>query len=66
MLTIHSWLFLSICFIKLSTYIADSTDTMMPNSLGQSHIYWSYVPFCLSYLYVILTKHPSATPQVFN
>jgi len=62
MLTMHTWLFLNICFIKLSTYIADSMDTM---------IFWVKVTFAevmhhFVYLLVILTKHLSATPQVFN
>jgi hypothetical protein len=34
-------------FMKLPNYIAyDNTLMMMPNSLGQSHIWWSYAPFC--------------------
>ena len=34
-------------FIKLLIYTAyDNMDTMMSNSLGQSHICWSFAPFC--------------------
>ncbi len=37
-------------FIKPSIYIAyDNTPMMMLNSLGQSHIWWSYAPFCLDF-----------------
>jgi hypothetical protein len=32
--------------MKHSNYIAYDNMLMMPNSLGQGHIWWSYAPFC--------------------
>jgi hypothetical protein len=33
--------------MELSNYFAyDNMLMMMPNSLGQGHIWWSYAPFC--------------------
>ena len=50
--------FLNSFFIKRLHYIAyDKMDTMMPNSLGQGHICWSFFLFCL----LFLTKQPRAT-----
>jgi hypothetical protein len=51
-------------FIKRSNYIAyENMLVMMPDSLGEDHIWWSYVPFCTCIF--ILTWHQRAT-EVFN